>query len=68
MLDLLDHMISLAKLQYVTVPTNEVGHPYQSRVETGSGLILFGSSMSDLVYKISGSDLDSALDHICDQI
>ena len=55
----------LTKLQYLTVPTNEVGHPYQAQVETGSGPILSGSSMSDPVYKISGCDPDSALDHIC---
>ena len=37
------------------------------RVETGSGHpghILFGSCGSDPVYKISWSDLDSALDHV----
>ena len=37
------------------------------RVETGlghPGHILSGSSGSDRVYKISGSDLDSALDHV----
>ena len=44
-----------------------------SRVETGSGYlgypgqpghVLSGSSMSDLVYKISGFNPDSALDHV----
>ena len=45
----------------------------RGRVETGSGhpgnpghpgQVLSGSSGSDLLYKISGSDLDSALDHM----
>ena len=41
-----------------------------TRVETGSGHlgqpdhVLSGSSGSDLVCKISGSDLDSALNHV----
>ena len=44
------------------------------RVETGSGHpdylgqvdhIFSGSSGSDLVYKLSGSDPDYALDHMC---
>ena len=38
-----------------------------SRVETGldfPGHILSGSSGSDLVYKLSGSDPDAALDHV----
>ena len=46
----------------------------QIRVETGSGYpgyqgqlghVLSGSSRFDPVYKISGSDSDSALDHVC---
>ena len=38
-----------------------------NRVETGTGqlgYVLSGSSKSDLVYKISGSDPDSNLDHV----
>ena len=38
-----------------------------TRVETRSGQlghVLFGSSWSDLVYKISRSDLESNLDHM----
>ena len=38
------------------------------RIETGSGHLghgLSGSSGSDPVYKISGSDPDSALNHMC---
>ena len=47
---------------------------HQYRVETGSGYpgyagqlghVLSGSSGSDQVYKISGSDPDSTLDHVC---
>ena len=43
---------------------------FGSRVETGSGHpgqpghVLSGSSGSDPVYKISGSDPDSLLDHV----
>ena len=47
---------------------------HQYRVETESGYpgyvgqlghVLSGSSGSDQVYKISGSDPDTTLDHVC---
>ena len=43
--------------EYTMIET-ESGHPGQL------GHILSGSSMSDLVYKISGSDLYSAFNHM----
>ena len=55
---------------YVNVLVTKLFNSSYSRVETGSGHpgqlghVLSGSSGSDPIYKISGSDPDSALNHM----